>query len=125
MNVNKLNISKDCEELNPDLKELYAKNKKSKYNNEYTILDGIKFQSIKEANRYVELKRLKLTGEIKFFLMQVPFMLPGNIKYLLDFLVIWENGSITYEDVKGHKTQVYINKKKQVESLYPIKITEL
>jgi hypothetical protein len=89
-----------------------------------TEYDGIKFASKKEAKRYKELLLLKKAGDILFFLRQVPFHLPGNIKYLCDFVIFWTNGEVTFEDVKGIKTPMYILKKKQVEALYPIEITE-
>lgn len=76
----------------------------------------------------MELKLLKEQGIVTRFLMQVPFHLPGGIVYKLDFLVFWEgwdSGNITWEDVKGMKTAVYKIKKKQVEALYGIKITEI
>jgi hypothetical protein len=38
--------------------------------------------------------------------------------------VFWVNGVVTIEDVKGMKTPMYILKKKQVEAIYPITITE-
>lgn len=89
-----------------------------------TEYDGIKFASKKESKRYKELLLLKKAGDILFFLRQVPFHLPGNIKYLCDFVIFWANGEVTFEDVKGIKTPMYILKKKQVEALYPIEITE-
>lgn len=87
--------------------------------------DGFKFASKKEFKRYLELKKLREIGEVAFFLLQVPFHLSGGVKYVCDFQVYWTNGDITFEDVKGMKTPIYILKKKQVESLYPIKITEI
>jgi hypothetical protein len=96
-----------------------------KYRNIRTMTDGISFASKKESKRYCELKVLKQCGEVQYFLRQVPFHLPGNVKYLCDFYVVWKNGSIGIEDVKGKKTQTYIMKKKMVEALYPIKIVEL
>lgn len=90
-----------------------------------TELDGIKFGSKKESKRYQELLYLQKTGEVLFFLRQTPFHLPGNIKYLCDFVVFWKNGDITFEDVKGMKTPMYTLKKKQVEALYPIEIKEI
>ena len=88
-------------------------------------LDGIKFASKKEAKRYLELKMLRTSGHVVFFLRQVPFHLQGGIKYVADFLVFWENGEVTIEDVKGLKTPMYNTKKKQVEAAYPITITEV
>lgn len=87
--------------------------------------DGIKFSSKKEAKRYKDLKLLQKGGEILFFLRQVPFHLPGNIKYVSDFVIFWANNLVTIEDVKGFKTETYKAKKKMVEALYPIQITEI
>lgn len=88
-------------------------------------LDGIKFASKKEAKRYQELKILQSSGEVLFFLRQTPFHLTGSVKYLSDFLVFWNNGTVTIEDVKGLKTPMYNTKRKQVEATYPITITEI
>jgi len=90
-----------------------------------TKVDDIKFASKKEAKRYQDLKLLQQAGKVLFFLRQTPFHLPGNVKYVCDFVVFWENGEVTIEDVKGMKTPIYVLKKKQVETLYPVKITEI
>lgn len=69
---------------------------------------------------------MKIKGEVLLIFRQVPFHLPGNVKYVCDFMVFWANGEITFEDVKGFKTAIYIAKKKMVEDLYyPIKIQEI
>ena len=57
--------------------------------------------------------------------MQVPFRLAGGVRYVVDFVVFWANGDITFEDVKGYKTPMYITKKKMVEDMYPIQIKEM
>ena len=90
-----------------------------------TELDGIKFASKKEARRYRELRLLEKSGELLFFLRQVPFHLPANVKYVCDFLCFWKDETVTIEDVKGIKTSLYILKKKQVEATYPVKIMEV
>lgn len=88
--------------------------------------EGIKFPSLKERKRYIELKLLQKNGEIMFFLRQTPFHLPGGVKYVCDFQVFWADGTVGFEDVKGMKTPIYIAKKKMVEELYyPITITEV
>ena len=87
--------------------------------------DGFKFASKKEQKRYLELKMLRQAGEVLFFQMQAPFHLTGGVKYVCDFQVYWKNGDITFEDVKGVKTPMYILKKKQGEQLYPITIKEI
>jgi hypothetical protein len=96
-----------------------------KYNARKTIVDNIIFPSMREARRYSDLKNYKLAGLVSHFLRQVPFHLPGGVTYRLDFLVFWADGNVTYEDTKGFKTSLYIAKKKMVEDLYPIKITEV
>lgn len=88
--------------------------------------DGIRFASKKEGAYYLNLKMLQKQGDILFFLRQVPFHLPGNTKYLLDFLVFWSDGTVRAIDTKGYKTSEYKLKKRQVEALYsPLKIEEV
>ncbi len=98
--------------------------KPSKYHAVICEADNIKFRSKKERKRYLELYALRDSGAC-WFLRQVPFYLPGNTKYLLDFMVFWKDGNITLEDTKGKRTPMYIMKKKQVEDLYPVKILEV
>lgn len=97
--------------------------RKNKFNAQKTVIDDIPFSSKKEAKRYTELKILQRTGDVLWFQRQCPFQLPGNTKYFLDFQVYWKDGTITYEDVKGFLTPMFKLKLKQVETLYPIKIT--
>ena len=93
----------------------------SKYHNKKTEIDGIRFDSKKEAERYCELKLLLKAGAIKHlklqprFLLQPMFYCDGNwnrkLEYIADFQ--YEEGSKTVvEDVKGLKTDVYKIKKK-------------
>ena len=83
-----------------------------KFKAKRTEVDNIKFSSRKEAKRYNILKSLQNVGEVLFFLRQVPFHLPGGVKYVCDFLIFWVNGEVTVEDVKGFKTESYKAKKK-------------
>lgn len=101
---------------------MYVKHKFHAIRVEY---DDIKFGSKKESKRYLELKALQKSGDVVFFLRQVPFHLPGKVKYLCDFLTFWVDGTVTIEDVKGYATKEYKIKKRLVESIYPIKITEI
>jgi hypothetical protein len=48
---------------------------RSKYGARKTVIDGITFDSKKEANRYRELKLLEKAGEICCLRLQVPFEL--------------------------------------------------
>jgi len=93
-----------------------------KFNAIRTEVDGIKFDSKKEAKYYVNLKLRKQSGEIVFFLRQVSIDLPGKVKYRVDFLEFHNDGTVHFVDVKGMETAMFKLKKKQVEALYPIEI---
>jgi len=99
-----------------------AKILKHKYLAKPCEFDGIKFASKLEAGYYQRLKYLQLSGEVIFFLMQVPFILPGNIRYRCDFQIFWADGHISFVDTKAIETPVSMNKIKQVEALYPVEI---
>ncbi|MEG0250274.1 MAG: DUF1064 domain-containing protein [Peptostreptococcus sp.] len=98
------------------------KKKKSKYRAKKMELDGILFDSKKEAQRYSELKMLEKGSIIKDlelqprFLLQDKFVYQGKtirkIEYIADFKYIDEKGNTVVEDVKGLKTDVYNIKKK-------------
>jgi hypothetical protein len=96
-----------------------------KFNARATTIDGIRFSSKKEAAYYSQLDLAKRSGELLFFLRQIPFALPGGVTYRCDFLEFWKDGSVRFTDVKGMKLPMYTLKKKQVESLYPITILEV
>ena len=94
-----------------------------KYNAKKTVVDGIKFDSKKEAKRYKELKALELVGKIDRlelqprFLLQDGFRYEGKairkIEYVADFLYRdLSTYELVVEDVKGVKTDVYKLKKK-------------
>lgn len=101
--------------LNDLPKELQHK-VKSKYNAHKTSLDGIRFDSKKEADYYAELKMLEKAGAIKSlnlqprFTIQEPFVYRGKkyrkIEYVADFEFM-ENGKRVVVDVKGVRTPVY------------------
>jgi len=95
-----------------------------KFKNQITEVDGIKFRSKKEARYYRELLQKQKQGHIIFFLRQVPFYLPGNVKYVCDFVEFHASGEVQFIDVKGHRTKTYIKNKKMVEALYPVEIIE-
>ena len=99
-------------------------NRPGKFNAKKTRVDGITFDSQKEARRYSELKLLQRSGEVMFFHRQPIFDLPGGTTYRADFLIFWSDGGATYEDVKGHRAPAYIRSKKQVEAIYGVQILE-
>lgn len=96
-----------------------------KYNAIRTEINGIKFPSKKEAAYYQQLLLAKKSGDLLFFLRQVPFHLDGGVKYLCDFMEFWKNGEIRFVDTKGVKTSMYIVKRKLVQAAYPIEILEV
>lgn len=96
--------------------------KKSKYSAVRTVVDGIPFDSKKEARYYEQLKQRKAAGEVLYFLMQVPFRLPGGVRYVIDFMEVHADGRIHWVDVKGVETPLFKMKKKQVEELYGVEI---
>lgn len=67
----------------------------------------------------------KKSGDIVFFLRQVPFHLAGGVRYVVDFVTFNKDGSVHFVDAKGMKTPMYIAKKKIVEATYPIQIEEI
>lgn len=106
----------------------------SKYYNVKTTIDGITFDSKKEAARYCELKLLEQGKVITDLQLQPKFEIqPGYIKngrkvkpvyYIADFSYK-ENGRLIVEDVKGKRTKEYLLKKKLVEYKYPFEIKEI
>jgi len=93
--------------------------KASKYHNKKTEVDGHIFDSIAEANRYIDLKRLKRAGEIQGFGIQPSFVLQGGVRYRPDFIVCGKDGRIWVEDVKGVSTQAFKLKQKLWAEAYP------
>lgn len=96
---------------------------KHKYNAKKTVVDGITFDSKKEAVRYKELKALELVGKIDRLELQPRFVLMDGfryegkairkIEYIADFLYRdLSTYELVVEDVKGVKTDVYKLKKK-------------
>lgn len=93
-----------------------------KFNAKRTEINGIKFSSLLESKYYQYLNLLIKSGEVVFFLRQVPFHLPGGIKYVVDYQIFNSDGSCKFVDVKGFETSEFKIKKRIVESLYPIEI---
>ena len=97
-------------------------NFKHKYNAKPTVVDGIRFDSQKEARYYSELKLRQQAGEILFFLRQVPIHLPGGTKLVIDFQEFHSDGTVHFVDVKGVMTDVFKIKKREVETQYPFEV---
>lgn len=106
-----------------------SKSRKTKYGNRRTECDGHTFDSAHEADIYRELQLRVKAGELKCVLRQVPFDLPGGIRYFADFVTIAPDMTIEgVYDAKSEATKrdkVYIIKRKQVLALYGIEIKEV
>lgn len=108
---------------------------RSKYGAVKTTVDGIVFDSAKEARRYSELKLLEKAGEIHGLRLQPRYeLLVKDVmlgEYRADFVYCRfidrkrENGETIVEDVKGFKTPLYRWKKRHVEAQYGIEIREI
>jgi len=104
---------------------------RSKYGAIRTEVDGLTFDSRKEAHRYAELKLLEIAGKIEGFTMQPEFLLQEGYKrkdgkkirkltYVADFKVWYPDGRIEIEDVKGVETAVFKIKRKLLEAKYDL-----
>lgn len=120
--------------------------KSNKYRNKKVVVDGITFDSQKEAIRYKELLLLEKAGVIQNLQRQVNYVLiptqrePDTVgsrggihkgkvienkcEYVADF-VYTENGQTVVEDTKGFKTKDYIIKRKLMLWIHGIRIKEI
>ena len=109
--------------------------KASKYGNKKVEVNGIIFDSKREARRWLELDALAKAGEIQNLRRQVPYLLipsqridgkvvEREVKYVADF-VYEQNGETVVEDSKGHRTKDYILKRKMLLYFHGIRISEV
>lgn len=121
----------------------------SKYHARKVVVDGIQFDSRKEANRWTELRLLERAGAISELQRQVRYLLiPAHYEaferygkdgkrlkdgrrcveravwYVADFQYV-QDGKTIVEDVKGLKTKEYILKRKMLLHFRNIKIKEV
>ena len=137
------------------LKAAYGKPKargSSKYHAEKVTVNGITFDSNKEARRWLELTALEQAGKIHGLRRQVKYLLipeqrescteryksgpkkgqfkPGRVlerecSYYADFDYYTKNGTHVVEDVKGVRTKEYRLKRKMLLYTYQIRISEV
>ena len=96
-------------------------NGRSKYHAKKTCVDGITFDSRREADRYLVLKSMEADGAIEDLRRQVRYeLVPAfdvdgkhyrPVYYVADFVYV-EDGKEVVEDVKGMRTDVYRLKSK-------------
>lgn len=84
--------------------------------------DGFHFSSKLEHKYYQELILRQKSGEVIFFLRQVPFHLCNGLKMVIDYAEFLSDGSVRFVEIKGVETPLYIAKRKILEELYPVKL---
>lgn len=106
---------------------------RSKYHARKTTVDGITFDSRKEADRYLVLKGMEEDGLIENLRRQVRYeLIPAfdvdgkhyrPVFYVADFVYV-EDGKEIVEDVKGMRTDAYKLKSKLFARRYGKAIKE-
>lgn len=104
--------------------------KRSKYGNRRTIVDGITFDSAREAQRYGELKLLQRVGVVEDLQLQKRYALHVNGiligTYVADFAYrSTRDDAFVVEDAKGVRTRDYKLKKKLMKAIYGVDIVEI
>lgn len=107
----------------------------SKYHARKTVVDGITFDSRREAKRYGELKLLERAGVIRDLKRQVRYeLIPAfdvGVKhyrptsYVADFVYTdCKTGAEVVEDCKGFRTDIYRLKSKMFAHKFGVVILE-
>lgn len=102
--------------------------KRRKYGNEPTERGGIRFDSRHEADVWDQLTARVQAGEALAVIRQVPFPLPGGVKYIADFVTLEKDGKFRVMDAKSpatRKNAVYRLKKKQMKNCLGLEIEEV
>lgn len=117
-----LNLTKE------QARAILSKPKRSKYGNTKCEYKGIKFDSKRECDYYIELERRELAGEVTGIELQRPFALLGTngmlmATYKADFC-FWDNVADRFRcvDVKGVETKDFKIKKKMMLGLLGITV---
>lgn len=125
----------------------------TKTGNKKVTLDGIEFDSKREAYRYAELKMLEKAGKIRDLRLQVPFELipvqrepditgprggvtkgkciERSLTYVADFVYVNDVGDTVVEDSKGYRDtdaamyKVFVIKRKLMLWVHGIRVKEV
>lgn len=109
-----------------------APRRRHKYNARATIVDGIKFPTEGEANRWCELRMLQIAGDITELKRQVRFALVVKgvrdkhvCDYIADFTYRDRAGRLHVEDFKGVRTAEYKLKRALMLACHGVEIEEI
>lgn len=106
----------------------YSQKSGSKHGNVLCEADNLKFPSKKHRQHYLLLKAMQYAGEIKFFLREVAFDLPGHykngkvVRHFVDFQLVLPDWTVRWQEVKGRDLGIGKMKRAQTEEIYGIKI---
>ena len=108
-----------------------------KYGNRKIVTEDGRFDSLREARRWQELKLLERAGEIGALRRQVSYelipaqydrrtgeLIERSVRYVADF-VYETDGFTVVEDTKGMRTKDYIIKRKLMLQVHGIRILEV
>jgi hypothetical protein len=106
--------------------------KPRKFRNTPTEVDGVRFDSKREAARWGELRLLERAGEISDLKRQQPFPMKVNgqhvCNYLADFVYRDHAGKVVVEDVKSpvtRKDPTYRLKAKLLKACHGLEVREI
>ena len=93
--------------------------RRPKFGNRKVTVDGLRFDSQREALRWLDLQMLERAGKIGELRRQCRFPLEVNSQhvcfYVADF-TYRENGELIVEDAKGVRTDVFVLKSKLMKA---------
>ena len=94
---------------------------------ESPLVGHMKYPSKKQAERAKELDLLWQAGEIRWWLPEIPIRLKGYTEtrqhiMRVDFLILWADGRLTWEDAKGILTPAWELKRDLVADQYGITV---
>lgn len=112
--------------------------RRNKFNATRVVVDGLRFDSKREAARWQELKHLEKAGRISRLTRQVPFTFEVDgrpvlirskgypngrrVSYVADFCYVDDAGALVVEDSKGMDTPVSRLKRGMVEAFHGIRV---
>lgn len=106
------------------------KPKRAKYRNKLTIVDGLRFHSLGEGNRWRQLRLMERAKSILNLRRQVRYALHVNGEligsYIADFVYtrdLQSTGWTVIEDFKGFDTPLSRWKRKHVKAQYGIEVS--
>jgi hypothetical protein len=105
--------------------------KRPKYRNEKQMVDGIRFDSKREASRYLELKMAEQHGRIRNLKLQYVYPIVIDGVRVCDYVADFRYEELSdgawmpvVEDSKGMRTDVYRIKRKLMLAVHGITVRE-